>query len=212
MVRFMLISVALAVVAAGCTPAYRVHVNTYAEPDLTLSQAASIYVLTDPNSANPILRRQIVSKMTQLLEGYGYNPVDKVEAADYILTFTAGIDSERVVDYMPLHMPYYGFYGRRFGGWRFGYTTYVPYADTVYTHWLRMRLYVAEADAGGDEGLVWLGEAVTGTGSPELREAVDYLLVGCIEHFGQDTREWVTMKIAEDDPRILGIVMGGSVE
>ena len=52
---------------------------------------------------------------------------------------------------------------------------------------------------------VWLGEATLGTDNPNFREAVNYLLAACIEYFGADTREWVTVAITEDDPRILGI-------
>jgi hypothetical protein len=75
-----------------------------------------------------------------------------------------------------------------------------------------MKLYTAKADITRDEGLVWLGEAMTGTEDPELREAINYLLVGCIEYLGKDTAEWVTMRIERDDPRILGIGGNGPVE
>jgi len=216
--RFAWILVAVAACAAGCTPAHRVHVNTYSDLAEPLSQTTPIYIAADPNSSNPILRRQIAGKIRDLLEGNGYHPVEKMQAATYALTFEMGIDSQRVVEYTPMYGPgagyYYGGRGRRFG-WGFGYTTYVPYVDTVYTHWLKIRLYAAtdadrQADPNGvfrpsDGKMVWLGEATLGTGSPEAREAVNYLLAGCLEYFGADTREWITVAIREDDPRILGI-------
>jgi hypothetical protein len=192
--------------------------NTYSDLAEPLSQAAPIYIAADPNSANPILRRQIASKIRDLLEGTGYNPVKEVQAAAYVLTFEMGIDSQRIVDYTPIYDPvggyYYGGHGRSFG-WGLAHTTYVPYIDTLYTHWLKMRLYAAtdtgrqaganEASRPSDDNLVWLGEASLGTGNPEVRETVNYLLAACIEYFGADTREWITVAIREDDPRILGV-------
>jgi len=216
--RLAWILVAAAACVAGCTPTYRVHVNTYSELDGPLDRAAPIYIAVDPNSQNPILRRQIASKIRDLLQGNGYNPVEKMEAAAYLLTFELGMDSERVLDYAPIYRPYGGYYGGGYYGggfgWGLGYTTYMPYVETLYTHWLRMRLYTTGGTSGQPAGepvrpldrqTVWVGEAVVGTDSPEFREAVNYLLVGCLEYLGVDTEEWVTEKIKPDDPRILGI-------
>ena len=72
-----------------------------------------------------------------------------MEAAAYSLTFEVGMDSERVLDYAPVQRPYGGYLWRtvrRAFGWGLGYTTYMPYVDTVYTHWLRMRLYATKKD------------------------------------------------------------------
>jgi hypothetical protein len=199
----------VAACAAGCTPSYRVHVNTYAEPGTSVSPGVSIYVTTDPNAANPILTRSIEAKIRELLEGCGYNPVKTRQAGDYLLTFRAGLDSERVLEYAPLYRPRGGFYGGHFGRWGLGYTMYQPYVDTVYTHWLRMRLLAKDGGTTNGENVVWVGEAITGTDDPELREAVNYLLVGCMEYFPEDTGKWVTERIREDDPRILAILEGG---
>jgi hypothetical protein len=206
MTRYMPMLAIVAAGAAGCTPTYRVHVNTFADLAEPVSKTAPIYVATDPNSRNPILNRQIESKIKDLLQGYGYNPVDRAEAARYLLTFRAGVDSERVLDYAPIYRPYYGFYGWYGGPWHYGYTTYVPYIETVYAHWLEMKLYAQDHTAGARGEPVWIGEAVVGRNDPELRKAVNYLLVGCIEYLGVDTEGWVTVKIKRDDPRLLGLV------
>lgn len=207
--KTLAITVVVVACAAGCTPSYRVHVNTYAEPGTSVSPGASIYVTPDPNVANPILRRSIEAKIRELLEGYGYNPVSTREAGDYLLTFGAGLDSERVLEYTPMYRSWGGFHGGYSRHWGLGYTVYQPYIDTVYTHWLRMRLLARDGDATNEANVVWVGEAVTGTDDPELREAVNYLLVGCMEYFPQDTGKWVTERIREDDPRILAILEGG---
>jgi hypothetical protein len=202
------ILVAAAVCATGCTPTYRVHVNAYSDLAEPLNRSAPVYVAADPNAPNPILRRQIASKVRDLLRGDGYNAVETEPGAAYVLTFEAGIDSQQVVDYAPLYGPvggyYYGRPGRHFG-WGVGYTTYVPYVDMVYTHWLKIRLYARDAGQQTYSKMVWLGEASLGTGNPELREAVNYLLAACLEYFGADTKEWVDVAITEDDPRITGI-------
>ena len=189
---------------AGCTPSYRVHVNTFADPNRPVPQGTPVYVTEDPNAGNPILRKQIASKIGGLLQSYGHNPTQTADRADYLLTFEVGFHSSQVVDFTPMYRPFGGF-GSRFSRGGFGYTTYVPYVDTVYVHWLRMKLYAKDGAALSQANVVWLGEAVAGANDPELRQAVNYLLVACIEYFGVDTREWVTMPIKRDDPRILGI-------
>ena len=211
MIRYALILVAVTC-AAGCRSGYRVHVNTFSELETPLSPTASIYVVADANAPNPILARQIESKITLLLRNHGYQPVSTADAADYLLTTQIGMDSEKFMDYSPVYRPFGGFYhGGHFRGWELGYTTYVPYVDTVYRHWLRMKLLAGGADAAKEQ-VVWLGEATAGTDSPELREAVNYLLVGCVEYLGVDTREWVRMKIRRDDPRILSIAGAGTIQ
>jgi len=194
---------------AGCTPSYRVHVNAFADPNRPVTRGAAVYVAEDPNAGNPILRKQIAAKIDELLQGYGYDSVATADRANYLLTFEAGFNSSQVVDFSPIYRPFggfYGAYGGRYGSGFGGYTTYVPYVDTVYVHWLRMKLYTKDGAAFHEANVVWLGEALTGANHPELRRAVDYLLVACMEQFGLDTQEWVTMTIKEDDPRIQGIV------
>ena len=59
-----------------------------------------------------------------------------------MLTFEMGVDSQRVMDYMPVQGPFGGYYYGRHGGhfgWGYGYTAYMPYIDTIYTHWLKMK-------------------------------------------------------------------------
>ena len=208
MPKHTLIAIVATACVAGCTSTYKVHVNTYAEIDRVAGPMASIYVVRDPNSPNPILRRQIEAKITRLLQGYGYHPVETTDAADYILTYRTGFDSEKVMEYAPVGGPYGGLYESYFGGWGFGYTTYLPYIETVYVHWLRMRLYRVDEAAASEESVVWIGEALMGTNDPEVREAVNYLLVGCLEYLGRDTSEWITTRIGRDDSRIIDI-MGG---
>jgi len=186
----------------GCAPGYRVDVNGYSELAEPLEQNASIYVTTDPNALNPIFDKQIRKSANALLGGYGYAVAETAEGADYRLTFQVGVDSEKVAGYTPMFHSHFGHYGRTPGSFGLGYTTYAPYFDTLYDQWLILRLLKP-----GPEGdtVVWVGEAMTSTDRAELRETVDYLLVGCIEYLGVDTGRKVTMFIKHDDPRIMDI-------
>ena len=207
MVKRVLMLLVVAACVAGCTPSYTVHVNAFSELKEPLSQTTPIYVSPDPNSRNPILADAIAAKIRALLQEHGYTTAEKTEGAGYVLTFRAGIDTTRVMDYSPVARPYggfYGFYGHGFRGFGYGYTTYAPYIETVYTHWMEMRLF--QGPSAKDKARpVWIGEAVVGRSDAELRESVNYLVVGLVEHFGADTRRWVHLRLKRNDPRLEGI-------
>jgi hypothetical protein len=182
-----------------------VHVDAFAEPNKPVAQGAVIRVVTDPNAGNPILRRQVAAKIGELLRGYGYGTTETREPAKYLLTFEMGLNSDHVVDYTPMYRPFGGFYGWHYGHMGFGGSTYMPYIDTVYVHWLRIKVLTKDGDTINQANVVWLGEALLGSDSPDLRRAVNYLLVACVDHFGQDTGRWLTETIRADDPRIVGM-------
>jgi hypothetical protein len=208
MTKHVLMLLAVAAGAAGCTPTYTVHVNTFSEIKEPLSQSTPVYVSPDPNSRNPILADAIAAKIRALLEERGYTTTEKAAGAGYTLTFRAGIDSSRVMDYLPVARPYGGFYGFYGGGYRglgYGYTTYVPYIETVYVHWMEMRLYTPGQSTKDRSRPIWIGEAAVGRSDAELRESVNYLVVGLGEHFGADTRRWTHLRLRESDPRVGGM-------
>jgi siroheme synthase (precorrin-2 oxidase/ferrochelatase) len=205
MTRSVLLLLIIAACAAGCTPAYTVHMNTFSQIQEPPSQTTPIYVSIDPNSHNPILADVIAAKIRALLEEHGYTAAEKAADAGYVLTFRGGIDSTGVMDYLPVARPFgefHGFYGGGFRGLGYGYTTYVPYIETVYAHWMDMRLFAQGPNAKDRTRPIWIGEAVVGRSDPEMRDSVNYLLIGLFEYFGTDTRRWLTMTIKEDDPRI----------
>jgi len=208
MTRRVLILLLVAAGATGCTSSYRVHVNTFSEVKEPLGQGASIYVAVDPNSRNPILAGTIATKIRAMLDDLGYNTPEKGEAAQYRLTFRAGVNTSSYLDYVPVSRPfggYYGFYGGGFHhGFGYGYTVYEPYIESFYSHWLEMRLH-GQGDLAKGKTPLWIGEAIVGTEDPELRQAVNYLLVGLMEYFAADTQHWVSLTIKENDPRIEGL-------
>ncbi len=207
MTRSMLLLLIVAACGAGCTPTYTVHVNAFSEIKEPLSRTTPLYVSIDPGSRNPIFADIIAAKTRALLEERGYTPAEKAEGAGYVLTFRAGIDSTRVLDYMPVYRPYGGFYGfyGRYHHFGYGYSTYVPYIETVYAHWLEMRLFTPGPNVKGGSRPIWIGEALVGRNDAELRESINYLLIGLFEYFGADTQRWVSIKLKKDDPRVEGL-------
>ncbi len=208
MTRSVLMLLIVAAGVAGCTPVYTVHVNTFSQVQEPLSQSTPIYVSIDPNSRNPILADIIASKIRTLLEERGYPAAEKPADAACVLTFRAGIDSSRVMDYMPVSRPFGGFYGFYGGGPRglgYGYTSYAPYIETVYIHWMDMRLFAHGPGAKDQTRPIWIGEAVVGRSDPEMRDSVNYLLIGLFDYFATDTRRWVGMTLKENDPRVQGL-------
>lgn len=200
--RNMIVLTVAVLSAAGCTPGYRVHVNGYSELAEPLARDAAIYVATDPNSPNPIFERQIKTSANALLGLYEYKLAETPEAADYTLAFQVRMESETVAGYTPMYHSQFGGYGRYSTGFRFGYTSYVPYFDTLYDQWLIARLFKSGPDG---QTVVWVGEAMMSTDQADLRQTVDYLLIGCIEYLGVDTGRKVTMLIKNDDPRIMSL-------
>jgi hypothetical protein len=204
--KLCLILLTVSLCTAGCTTSYKIHVNGFSELDKPISDKASIYVVVDPNSQNPIFDKEIKAKIEMLLESHGYNPIPDVEQADYRLTFRAGLDSHRVTGYTPLYRPYMGFHDRYWGNYNLGYTSYVPYFETFYDQWLVMKVFdTGRADATEACKVVWIGEAIAGTDAADLRQVVNYLLVAGFEYFGKDTKRQMTLKIQPDDPGIIRI-------
>jgi hypothetical protein len=208
MTRYLLMLVAVAAAVAGCTPTYRVQVNTFSQLKEPLGPGTSIYVSADPNSRNPILAERITAKLRSALRAHGYTAAEKAEGAAYMMTFYAGMNPAEVLDYIPIARPYgaFGFYGGgHYQPWGFGYTTFVPYIDTVYAHWLEVRLYGLGPNTPGRTHPIWIGETIVGTDEPDIRTAVNYLIVGLMEYFGTNIETWATVRLKPNDPRVLGL-------
>lgn len=202
MTKWATILIGAVLAASGCTPSYRVHVNGYSELTEPIAPNARLFIAIDPNAANPIFDRQIKTSAETLLNGYGYRVADTAESADYLIRLQIGTKSETIMGYAPAYRPYFGARGGYGDGLFFGYGTYTSYVDTVYDQWLILKLFETEPDA---KEPVWVGEATLNTEQAELRQTVDYLLIGCIEYLGVDTGRMVKVTIKQDDPRILSI-------
>ncbi len=205
MVRIILALTVAGMAAAGCRSSYRVQFNGYSELAEPISRQAPIYVATDPNVENLIFQRQVQAKAERLLQGEGYTLAQSPEKAVYEIVFRVGTTSQEVVDRRPTPEMRAGFlYGGYSRGFGFGHTAYAPYYGTLYSQWLVLQLLRNDRQTQQKQ-LVWVGEATIRTDRPTLRQAVDYLLVACIEHLGADTRQQITVRIQGNDPRVLDI-------
>jgi hypothetical protein len=198
--RIIILAAALGI--SGCTPGYRVYVNGYAEGTAAIERHATLYVAADPNSPNPIFEKQIKAGAETLLRDYGYTIAEEPGTADYQVTFQHGMKSETVMGYTPAYRPHFGARGGYPDALLFGRSTYTPYMDTLYDQWLTLRLFAAGPTDAKAPNPVWVGEATMSTDRAELRETVNYLLIGCIEYLGVDTERKVALTIRKDDPRL----------
>jgi hypothetical protein len=202
-IRFMPLLGLAVLCVAGCTPTYRVYVDSFSELGGPVAKELPIAVATDPKSQNPVRDDQIRVKVERLLRNDGYNvvPPDK---AEYRLSFRLGTRSEEVLGYMPYREYYWGGYGRH-RGYGFGYTAMAPYVDVYFNQWLSMRLAQMKPGEPNEGKVLWVGEAMTEMEEPGIRRGVDYLLVGCLQEFGLDTHGRVMIPIREDDLRVQDI-------
>ena len=204
--KLCLVLLFISICMGGCSPVYTVRVNGFSKLDEPMKEKATIYVTVDPNSQNPIFDNEIKTKIEILLKEQGYVPASDVGISEYRLAFQVGLNSQKVSGYTPLYHPFVSFNDRYWGDYHFGYTSYVPYVDTYYDHWLVLKVFAsAPDDAPQTEQVVWIGEAVAGTSVADLRGIVNYLLVAGFEYFGEDTGKQMILKILPDDLRILQI-------
>lgn len=204
MTKRCLIPALLVTCAAGCTTTYHVHFNGFSELAEPIQDQASVHVVLDADSQNPIFDREIKAKIETLLKWHGYIPADAPAGSDYRLTFQAGVNSRSVSGLAPVYHPAGGLYGGYWEGYHFGYATYIPFSDTLYDQWLVLKLFaLPPAGTSRRDQLVWVGEAITSTSVADLRQAVNYLLVAGFEYLGVDTKRRIGLTIRADDPRII---------
>lgn len=202
---WMLLILTLMALASGCSSAYRVQINGYSELSEPIDRMMPVYVATDPNSENLIFQKQIKAKTERLLHDAGYAVAETRDKATYEIAFRVGRMSREIVDRSPVvdvRAGFYGGYGRHPG---FGPMMPVPYYDTEYRQWLVLRLFRMSEDPAEPKQLVWVGEAAMETDRDTIRQTVNYLLVACIDHLGVDTGRQITVKIEQDDPRVMEI-------
>lgn len=202
--RLYLFSLAMICLCVGCGASYNVGINGYSATgqSLQIPDAAWITIVADGNGPNPILEKEVATKIEKLLNGNGYRVGQ--EKADFYLRFDYGIDAGRTVtDAVPIHRPmiydeypFSGFYGH-------GYTTYMPYSEVIHTRWLILKLIEGRAyEASKNAEPLWIGEVTSAGTSSDLRELLNYMLVAAFEHFAEDTRRQISIAIPADDERV----------
>jgi hypothetical protein len=202
--KMCLLALPIMCLGLGCEASYNVEVNGYSSTGQVLQtpRGSSVTVVSDSNAPNPILEGEIKTKIEKLLTEKGYSV--QADRADYLLAFDYGIDSGRTVTGIaPLwHSHAYCDYYYA-GSYGYGYYTYAPYAEIVYTRWLVIKMFDSEAYRASKEvEPLWIGEITSVGLDSDLRELVDYMLIVGFEHFGRDTGRRVFEVISKDDDRV----------
>lgn len=202
--RRLLVAVPIMCLVIGCEGSYIVGVNGYSSTGqiLQIPRGSSITVIADSNAPNPILEREIKTKIETLLTEKGFGV--KTEGADYYVAFNYGIDSGRAVTgAVPVWYsdPYCG-YPHAYGHGH-GYVAYAPYAEIVYTRWLVLKILDADAYRASKKAEpLWIGEVTSVGLESDLRGLLDYMLIAGFDHFAQDTGRRVSENISKKDERI----------
>jgi hypothetical protein len=202
--KLYLLSLPIVFLSIGCTGSYTVVVNGYSSTgrDVEIPQGASVSVVTDSNVPNPILEKEVAAKIETLMRDQGYGT--ETATPDYYLLFDFGINGGQVVtDLVPIHHPGF-YYPYRYPHFRwFGYTTYVPYSEVVYTRWLSLKLIDGKTYRASENAEpLWIGDVASAGMSTDLREVVNYMLIAAFDHFGQDTQRQIVETIPANDDRV----------
>lgn len=197
----------------GCASSYVVKVNGFldtAKP-MKIGPGATINVVEDKEAKNSLLDKEVAEKLENILKLKGY-AMSQIDRPSYYILYGYGIGHEKTVTRtMPVYQPggtatvtKTGPAGTSYSTIQLpGSTTYVPYTTAVTDKWLSLKIIDGKdyRDSGKTKD-IWIGEAsVTGETS-DLRNMLNYLIVGIFNHFGENTGKELFVIIREDDPMI----------
>ena len=188
------------VLASGCAANYQVVTNAYLDRSSAntglLPAGKSYFVASNPNVPNSIFDNEVRSKIENLLVSKGYR-LAPAEEANFTLKFKYDITVAVETDYRPQFVTtepvVQHVYVRSSNKYyqivtpSYTYVTHVPMTEKVYTARLFVSVLNSEVLRTGEERSVWIGDTINVSRNPDLRDSIDYLLVGTFKYFGQDT-------------------------
>lgn len=204
----------------GCGVSYTVRVNGYLDPSrpVNIEPGTPIHIVEDTKAKNPLLEKEVAGKLVNMLKIKGCEVADPGVARYYML-YGYGIGQERTItSTMPVYTPgktatvtKTGPSGTSYSTIQIpGSTTYVPYAATVTDKWLYIRLVEGEDyRKEGKDNAVWIGEASITSEAGDIRELINYLIIGIYKYFGRNTGKTLSIDVEEDDPLIRRITDRG---
>jgi len=197
----------------GCTPSYMVRVDGFLNPErpLIITPDTTIQVIDDKEAKNPILDKEVTKKIENMLQLKGYS-VSQFDGPVYYVLHGYGIGQGRTVTRtLPVYQPggtaivtKTGRSGTSYSTIQLpGSTTYVPYAASVTDKWLSLKIIDGkDYRESGKVTDIWIGEASVTGESMDLRNILNYLVIGIFDHFGENTVKQLTVNIREDDARL----------
>jgi hypothetical protein len=202
----------LLILLQGCA-SYTVKVDGFRNPDrpLIVAPGTTVHVVEDKEAKNPLLDKEVARKIESMLKLKGY-AISQSDSPVYYLLHGYGIGKERTVTRtMPVYQPggtatvtKTGPKGTSYSTVQLpGSTTYVPYTTSISDKWLSLK--IVDGKDYRDSGTmtdIWIGEAtITGEGL-DLRDMINYLIVGIFDHFGENTGKRIIVDINADDPQV----------
>ena len=200
---------------SGCATVYHVRVNGYLDATSTkifIASGASFFVNIDKDVKNPIFENEIKSKIENLLTQKGYS-IGSYEKAEFFLEFVYSMSAGRLAaEVTPVYhsggidrVRTYASDGNQSVSYIEypGYTAYIPHKFTVYTASLTLEVLDAVLERNSaQKKKLWIGEASNTSENPDIRGAINYLLVAAFDHFGENTHISVTADVSGDNPRL----------
>ena len=179
---FLFITVIL--ILNACVPLfYDVKVNGFTGGSPVIHNEKNIFVFKNEKAINPLIEDEIGEKIKVALKMKGYIPIEQWSDADYVLLFNYGIDQGNT------YSSSYSYGGTRLNTYtgQLEPTTNVGSStETIYNRQLLLRLFEIK-EFSEESKPVWIGEVNSRGSSSDLREVIDYLIVGAFEHFGTNT-------------------------
>ncbi|OEU45198.1 MAG: hypothetical protein BBJ60_04255 [Desulfobacterales bacterium S7086C20] len=202
----LILFAAVILVTASCATSYRVDVTGYSDPvrSSALVPGRKVFVVHNPEADNPLLEKEVASKIATLLEQEGYR-VSSNEDVGFRLTFNYGMDrgpvrigSIRRPQTIKTYDPDTG---------KTSYTsvdTYEPLSVQYFTRSLSVRVIDGHKfRESGQKEVVWAADTLSEGKSADLRDVLNYLLVATFEYFGQDTGKAISVRLTPTDSRIV---------
>ncbi len=195
---------------SSCTR--KIQINTFADRKAIPKGFASgktFFVFTEKENIS-LLSREISDKIAKILEEKGY-PVKGAEVADYFLFCSSDIKSETHIVNIPVFVPGTTTtkQGNIYGGGSIHYNeqtqssgklTYAPQEITLFDKKMILRVYDANLYRNTqEEKLVWESLSFSYDQKSDLRDTIDYLILGTFHYFGSNTRRTICETIANCD-------------
>lgn len=213
--RLVLLGLLLSLAACG----KMVTVNAYLDPARSqgLFPGASFALLPQSREPNPLLEREVGDKLGVVLTNSMYR-LAPPQTAEYLLTYSYGASTSQGTEMRAIREP-----GRKVNvvttdrdGRKSttvveeeGRTHYVPQLVTSHAYSLRLVVYLNQAQGQIRRELaVWSADISTSereegyAGAGDLRDALNYLIVGGVSVLGQASGQPVSFLVKDDDPRL----------
>jgi hypothetical protein len=203
-----------AILISGCTT-YKINVNGYLNSDcpLDLQPDSSFYIVHNPSASNPLLEKEVASKIGKILQDKGFRLAAQ-DGADFHILFNYGIDRGplevgTITHREPASTKNVYTYNYSTGKYDWvqvkvpGSEKEESYSVQNYTRSLSIGIIdAARSIKTGKPEFAWMGETVSEGASSDLRDVINYLLVATFDYLGQDTGKAARVRLIRGNPRV----------